>query len=195
LVLSGVLYLVIVYSLTTTNANIKVIFFIFNLRGCGWSSCRIRYPCMHAATDPNIIPQITSENDVGGISSAREWGVSCGSASGVCMWISVDSPEYQSSNMIRKWSGFHNYNLLGIGFFFVYSYSHATYIDHGGVHFTRFSRPQSARGGSLQAPLVPSARPSRQVVAHQGNRQRKDKRKPPARPLLLLRRCHEGWGG
>jgi len=39
-------------------------------------------------------------------------------------------------------------------FFFVYSYSHATYIDHGGVHFARFSCPQSARGGSLQAPLM-----------------------------------------
>jgi len=30
-------------------------------------------------------------------------------------------------------------------FFFVYSYSRATYIDHGGVHFTLFSCPQSAR--------------------------------------------------
>ena len=28
--------------------------------------------------------------------------------------------------------------------FFVYSYSHSSYIDHGGVHFDRFSCPQSA---------------------------------------------------
>jgi len=81
-------------------------------------------------------------------------------------------------------------------FCFVYSYSHATYIDHGGVHFTRFSRTHSARGGSLQAPLVPSARPSRKVIAHQGNRQREDKRKgPPTRPLLLIHRCMKGGVG
>jgi len=38
-----------------------------------------------------------------------------------------------------------------LAFFFVYSYSHSTYLDHGGVHYIRFSCPQSARGGSLQA--------------------------------------------
>jgi len=31
------------------------------------------------------------------------------------------------------------------GVFFIYSYSHATYIDHGGVHSAQFSCPQSAR--------------------------------------------------
>jgi len=30
-------------------------------------------------------------------------------------------------------------------FFFVYSYSNATYVDHGGVHFAQVSCPQSAQ--------------------------------------------------
>jgi len=34
---------------------------------------------------------------------------------------------------------------ISMSFFFVYSYSHVTYVDHGGVHLTQFSYPQSAR--------------------------------------------------
>ena len=55
-------------------------------------------------------------------------------------------------------AGLTSFNLPN-SFFFINSYSHATYVDHGGVHFTRFSCPQSARRGSLEAPILPSARP------------------------------------
>jgi len=64
-------------------------------------------------------------------------------------------------------------------FFFVYSYSHATYIDHGGVNFTQVSRPQSAQGGSLQAPLF-ALRPGlsqRKDDSYQGNDKGKRQRK------------------
>jgi len=42
-------------------------------------------------------------------------------------------------------------------FFFVYSYSRATYIDHGGVHFTQFSCPPSARWRHVAITPLPSA--------------------------------------
>ena len=42
-------------------------------------------------------------------------------------------------------------------FFFVYSYSHTTYIDHGGIHLPSFPARSPRSGGSLQAPLLPSA--------------------------------------
>jgi len=42
-------------------------------------------------------------------------------------------------------------------FFFVYPYSHATYIDHGGVYFARFPVRSPRTGGTLQAPHLPSA--------------------------------------
>jgi len=47
-------------------------------------------------------------------------------------------------------------------FFLVYTYSHTAFLDYGGVHFTQVSHPQSAQGGSLQAPLCPppKARPN-----------------------------------
>ena len=38
---------------------------------------------------------------------------------------------------------------------FVYSYSHATYIDHGGVHFAQFPVRSPRSGGTLQAPHLP----------------------------------------
>jgi len=77
-------------------------------------------------------------------------------------------------------------------FFFVYSYSHVTYIDHGGIHFARFSRPQSARGGSLQAPLVPSARPSRKRLLRtkemdKGKRQKETPPDPYSSPADAMK--------
>ena len=78
-----------------------------------------------------------------------------GAVVGVELWCLIadegDSTQEQIGVGVERYDSFF--------FFFVYSYSHATYIDHGGVHFSRFSRPRSAQGGSLQAPLVPSARP------------------------------------
>ena len=81
--------------------------------------------------------------------------------------------------------------------FFVYSYSHATYIDHGGVHFAWFSSPQSTRGGSLQVPLVPSAwwpcpRRNNCTPRKVTKEMTKGKHHLPTTPP---RRCHEGWGG
>jgi len=44
-------------------------------------------------------------------------------------------------------------------FFFVHSYSHSTYIDHGGVHFAQFPVRSPLSGGTLQALLCPPPRP------------------------------------
>jgi len=41
--------------------------------------------------------------------------------------------------------------------FFVYSYLHSSSIDHGGVHFARFSCPQSARWRPFGSSPSPSA--------------------------------------
>jgi len=54
--------------------------------------------------------------------------------------------------------------------FFVYSYSHATYIDHGGVHFAQFSCPQSARRRLVASSPMPSAQACpNKVKTHQRN--------------------------
>jgi len=54
-------------------------------------------------------------------------------------------------------------------FFFVQSYSHAAYLDYGGVHFCPgFLSAVRGSGGSLQAPLCPPPRPiPRRCLAQQ----------------------------
>jgi len=84
---------------------------------------------------------------------------------------------------------------LACSFFFVYPYSHATYIDHGGVHFIQFP-VHSRREGPLQAPLCPLPRPvPRESGCPPRESQRKRQRESAPVPLLLFCQCHERGGG
>jgi len=60
-------------------------------------------------------------------------------------------------------------NALAVFFGFIH-----TYLDHGGVYFARFPVRSPRSGGTLQAPLLPSAQacPKKKVCA-----QRKSQRK------------------
>jgi len=88
----------------------------------------------------------------------------------------------------------------GLFFFFVYSYSHATYIDHGGVHFTQVSRPLSARWRHVaSSPFALRPGLSQRIFGSTPRKlQKKDKgENKGTRPqiLLLVRRRHEGGVG
>ena len=95
-----------------------------------------------------------------------------------CLWCCNDYPTSRGLRFfeiccIGKMSGYGHY----VHIFFVYSYSHAASIDHSGVHFLRVSRPQSARGGSLQAPLCPPPRPVPRKNRYAPKKETKRKRK------------------
>jgi len=89
------------------------------------------------------------------------------------------------------------------GFFFVYSLLACDLARSWRGYVQSGSRPQSALGGSLQAPLLPSAQafpkkktpPGEREKASQRKLQRKEPRKNKEkgafRPLLLACRCHE----
>jgi len=84
--------------------------------------------------------------------------------------------------------------------FFIYSYSHSTYIlDHGGVHFAQFSCPQPVRRWHVaSSPYVLRPGLSQEnmmrtkEITKGKEKERKRNKGNPGPPLLLLRRCHEG---
>jgi len=76
-----------------------------------------------------------------------------------------------------------------VGFFFVCSYSLATYLDHGGVHFSPFPVHRLREAAHCEPPLALFA-------GLPGKDKGNDKGKaPPPGQLLPFCWCHEQGGG
>ena len=85
------------------------------------------------------------------------------------------------------------------GFFFSFNHTRIrpNYIDHGGVHFARFSCPQSAQWQLVaSSPFALRLGLSQErVVAPKEINKGKNQMKAHPVPLLLTCRCHEGGRG
>jgi len=65
-------------------------------------------------------------------------------------WEGWSRPQPEMTQGVRRQSGSGE-------IFFVYSYSHSTYVDHGGVHYARLPCPHSAWWRVVATSPLPSA--------------------------------------
>jgi len=91
--------------------------------------------------------------------------------------------EDYSDELAKRWGA--RTQRLGrwILFFFVYSYSHSTYVDHGGVHLLSVSSLLSARWRLVASFPMPSAQAyPKMKITHQGKKQRKERKRKKSKP-------------
>jgi len=76
--------------------------------------------------------------------------------------------------------------------FFLFIHTRMRPIDHGSVHFTQFSCPQSARWRHVASFPSPSAQACPKKIRRAPRESQRKVTRRSDHPLLLVCRCHEG---